>query len=372
MTGPSAATAPAAPARGRSDGVAKLAVPDAGPVPARAYAVAVVLVAAGLCLGAIGVNVLVDPRDEFGTGFYRPLVVDWVHEGVASYRALETPPEDLVVGASRAGMVAGFPGREDTTFTFFAAGSPPPDWLDEYRFVKRSQGPPETLVLIVDQSAFTGVFTPRVPRSAAAEAVLGQPAAWGESAATALQSLAVPYLRDSLHSLELRHVDGYPPAPSAEANPAFGPPDLLERWRNGTFDPSQVDPAIEAQSRRAFGPGHLEVPAYRQSLDALLEEAVADGVDVWAILPPYQPVALADLEERYPAFAEQRADVRAALAAHCPAIHVADATRVEDVGVDPAEFFDQSHLTARGSAQLMAGVLAGRADVCAATGRPTA
>lgn len=349
----------------RPDSVAKLEVASISLPRARTYTLLVTLLTAMLCGGAIGMNVVVNPRSEFSSDAYPPLVVDWVHQRVGLYEARAEPPRDLVVGASRSGFVPGLPGRENLTFQFFAAGSPPPDWLDFYRFAKSRQGAPENLIVVVDQSAFTGVFTPRVPHSAEAERIQGRPVAFGDHVAEALQSLSVSYVQDSLRSLRLRHITGYPPVQPLEANPVFARPDLMEAYRNGTFDPADVDPRIEDQSQRAFGPDRTSRPGYREALEEMIAEAVADGVVVWAVLPPYQPVALADLQTRFPSFEQDAQLVREALLAFCPGIHVADLTSVDGTGIDPRQFFDQSHLTPQGSAQLAQELANPARDLCA-------
>jgi hypothetical protein len=364
MTGP--ANAPGAPTRNRPDAVAKLAIPDMAAGRPRTYAAAVVLVVLGLCVGAIGVNVAVNPRAEFPVQGLRPLVIDRVHDAILGYEARQEPAQDLVLGTSRAGNLHGLPGRENVTFNFYIAGSPPQDWLDLYDYVKRTEGPPVNLVLVVDQVAFTDVFAPRVPASADAGTVLGTPPSVGDRFALALRTLSASYVRDTLHSLELRTVTGYPPPNLGEPRPEFARPHLLEEYRNGTFDPAELEPAVDRQFVRAFGPEHAFVPANVDALRALLDEALADGVAVWAIVPPYQPVTLVDLEARFPTFPEQAGQVREFLVTFCGRIHVADATHVEDVGVDPKEFYDQSHLTVAGSRQLVEGVVAGRADACPA------
>lgn len=347
-----------------ADQVAKLEV--AAAPGAKPYGAALVgLVILG-CALAMSLNVVVDPRSEFPSTAFPPLVIDRVHERMEAYDAQETPAQDLVLGTSRAGLLRGLPGREDQTFNFFLGGSVAEDWLDVYRFVKHEQGAPTNLVLVVDQPAFTDAFAPRVPISADAGRVLGAEPGFADRATRAVRSLSLDYLQDTVHSLELRFIKGYPSPPTGEPHPAFAQADLMEAYRDGTFHPSQVNPTVDTQFVRAFGSSASHVPAYAEALQALLREAVSDGVTVWAVMPPYQPVVLADLEARFPNFGEEAANVRSALVLFCPAIRVVDATKAEDAGVDVAEFFDQSHLTQKGSDQLMAAVASGRGDACPA------
>jgi hypothetical protein len=312
----------------------------------------------------VALNVAVNPRAEFPTTGLRSLVVDRVHQRVQGYLD-RAPPEDLVMGASRADFVAGLPGREAVTANFAVAGSTPEDWRDLYAFVRRHQEPPRNLVLIVDQSSFTDVFSPRVPSSNDAGRVTGRSTSLYAEVSRAVRTLSLDYVGDSLHSLQLAYVTGYPPERFTGPDPAFARQSLLAEYRNGTFRPADVHPDIDRQSERAFGPGSKPVPAHRAALDTLIQRATADGVTVWAVMPSYQPVALVDLETRFPAFTQRTQEVREALAAWCPRIHATDATNATRMGIDPAEFYDQSHPTTTGSAQMMAAAVAGRGNLCA-------
>mgnify|MGYP001562705174 CR=1 FL=1 len=345
------------------DHVAKLAIVDL-PRP-RAYSVVVLAVVGVLCASVVAVNVVVNPRAEFPSTAVPPLVFYNLQRKLDAYQALETPVSDLVLGTSRAGYVSGLPGRENETFNFAIVGSPPEDWRDLYRFFKREQGPPTNLVLVVDQNSFTDLFAPRIADSIEAEAILGVPPVLSDQVSLALRTLSVPYVLDTLNSLKFRFVTGYPQAAPPKAFPDFARSDLMEHYRAGRFSPAEASPTIDQQFERAFGPGSVHVPSRADALRSLLEEAVADGVVVDVVLPPIQPVALADLESRFPGFLEQTKNVRDALIAFCPSITVIDATGGEAVGIDPALFYNQTHLTKEGADQLMQAVAAGRADACA-------
>lgn len=345
-----------------TDSVAKLQIPTGD--QARSYAVLALLLTTGMAAALVGLNVAVNPRAEFPVKGLPPLASDRVHLRVQDYLDRAAPPEGLVIGASRANLVEGLPGREDVTANFGVAGSTAEDWRDLYRFVRARQGAPETLVLVVEQSAFTDVFSPRVPRSSEAGRVLGDPPSAPELAARALRSLSPDYAQDALHSLQLRYITGYPALPTELPDPAFADPGLLADYRAGTFRPAEVDADVERQFVRAFGPEAETVPAHRAALDELLDDAVSDGVDVWIVLPAFQPVAFIDLQERFAAYGTQAAAVRGALTAWCAHVHVADASNATQMDIDPAQFLDQSHLTATGARQMMAGVMAGRGDAC--------
>lgn len=363
-----------APARPVVEGVtatptsaAKLDLGQDGRRRSRGFAFSVVACTLVALVGCAMLNVAVDPRGEFGTGWVTPLVDDQVGLRLRDYEARAEPPADLVLGSSRAKAFPGLPGREEATQNLAIEAGTVEDALLWFEFVVRHQGPPARVILVLDQFAFTDLFDPKIPRAQDSAEVLALPhAGWLEDAQMAVDSLDPVYLRDTLHSLELRYVTGYPPRPVPLPHPLLQSESLARDLEDGKVAMRDVAPQVDDQFQRAFGPDSRIAPTQVAAFEALVDAVVANGTTLDVVLPPFHPAALADLEANFPNYATRAGEVLEAALASCrQGVFVFDYSSIGSFDGDPKDFRNQSHVLFTNGHRMASGVASGRGEACA-------
>lgn len=338
--------------------------------PVALRAVMALLVLAVLQASAVmGVNVAVDPRDEFGVDWLPPAVPDEVHLQLDLYEATDPTPRHVVLGSSRARLFDGLPDQRNETYNMALHGGTVLDEQLMFSYLVRTGNAPESAIVVLDQMAFTEAYPSRVLASPDSGRVTGHQPTFLDSLAKVLATYNTGYLEDSARSLQYAYATGYPPLGTfgeTTANPAFAPPDLMDRYLNGTFDPAGVRPSIDRQMVASLGPSATYGPDRRAAFDLLVEQARASNTALYVVMPPIQPVALADYERRFPDLAERFGELRDALLDACgPGVHTFDYTDVETFGGDGREFLDQTHQTQVNDRLMEEAMAAGVADLCA-------
>lgn len=368
---PTAAPTPAAPAPSPPAVGGRMEKLEVSTQPQRVAlrAVLVLLLLAFLQAGAVmGVNVVVDPRAEFGSNLLPPAIPDEVQLQLDLYEATEPTPRHVVLGSSRARLFVGLPGQQNETYNMALHGGTIVDAQLMFGYLVRTGQAPESAIVILDQMAFTEAYPSRVLASPDAGRVTGHDRSLSETVAMVLATYNTGYLEDSVRSLQYAFITGYPPLGTfgeMDANPAFAPPDLMERYLNGTFDPATVRPPIDRQMVSSLGPDATYSPDRRAAFDLLVQQARASNTTLYVVMPPIQPVALADYERRFPDLPERFGELRDALVDACgPGVHAFDYTRVETFGGDGREFLDQTHQTKVNDELIEQAMTDGVADLC--------
>ncbi len=328
------------------DDLAKLAIPaDAGTAPRYALAVAVALLL--LVSAVLATNVLVNPRSEFSTALFTPLVADYGLEKLRRYEA-GSPPSLVVLGSSR-GMVLDpdlLPGNlQGRPFNFAIPGAHASDYELLGPFLLAIQPPPATVVFALDDFTVSQVVAPILSHSSAYGQYGGE-RAWQETAGLAFGTLSADYLRDSATVLKNTFVTGYPTRSwFIEADGRGIQPAFEQQIASGTFD---LDAKLRAHFDstvvyRYSDQAVLNEDAVRQ-LNGLLRLLTDAGVETYVFIPPMHPYALQRLEsnERYALLHRTTADL---LLAHCgPTLHVFDFTLLASYGGTADGFYDNYHL----------------------------
>jgi hypothetical protein len=334
----------------RPAAIAKLALPPGGD-GARPF-VAVTLAACLLALSACAAaNAVVDPRSEFKSGAYQPLVPDWPMEKLQRYEDLPERPAAVVVGTSR-GMAIRGPSQvpDHASFNIAFPGGEVEAVAITLAYVQAQQGPPAHVIYALDQFALRPQEHLRFERSEAYDVVGGPPLPWTRDASRLLPSLSVPYLVDTARVLQYTYVTGYP-VPTyhgfderGQYVPGFATVD--DEIANGTYD---LAGEIEDLNRTLLRPmyDHAVTPDQRLAgvVTAALVQLAKQGTRVQVVLPPFEPGTLAWVQAM-PGFEPLRqASLQAALAA-CPAgIEVYDYTDIRSFGGSPTGFIDSYHMT---------------------------
>lgn len=361
-----------------ADPLAKVDIPATGLAgasaghPARRYAIASVGVAALLLAGTLGLVVGTDPRAEFGSPLgLEPLVVpDPAAAKLALYEALPAPPPAVVLGSSRAMMLP--PDRlAPGSFNFAVAGGGLADTVLVYGHVVRTDPALRHLVITVDVFGITEGKQVRIAASTAYDELTGQPLpergfAWGSlpsalSAAQAEEAARVVY-----HS-----VAGYPePAETLEADGLARRPSDDRAIAAGSHDAAAVVRAQYTPKTIGVYAGERAPadPALLADLHDMAADALARGLDVAVVLPPYHPDAY-ELVNARPAFGDRVASILSALQPLCgEGLGLFDYSDGSAIGSDERQFYDGHHPTAANGARILDAVARGDGDRCRAGG----
>lgn len=337
------------------------------PLTTRSFASIVLALVLAVCSTVAAAGVFVDPRADFGTGLFRPLVRDEVHEKMARWNELDAAPTTVIVGSSRALRIPPSAFGDDAfNFAVSASGTQLP--LTVFRWQSSQGPPPREMVVAVDVEQLQPSYQERWHVLVAHEwdEHVPHPPALEDRLRPLKGTLTESYLRDSWRVVRMQW-EGYPPDLQT-----FGPRGELV----GTDD--RVAQRIGAESALEFveheiangfvaARGNLGEPAGHQldPLERLVEEAVAAGTTVRFVVTPYHPRMLQELRAATP-FEEARGTAVAALTGLCRAgVHVHDYTELEAFGGVPEDFEDAQHYTDANGARLAASVVAGSGDRCA-------
>ena len=353
-----------------SDAVAKLEVADAAEGACRFVAAAVTIVV--LLLGStVALNVVADPRNEFHTGLYPPLILDYGKEKLDRFQVAGAP-ELVILGSSR-GLVlppprVGLPG-ENTTFNFAVPGARPDDYRLLVDYLVALPQVPKTVVLGLDDFAVSQLGS-TLAQSASHRPLGGAPRAWTAIAQDGVASLATDYVEDSLRLLKQVHFGGRSaPSWAFGADGTGTQPGLEARLEAGTYDLSVMlgqhfDNIVALRYSKEF-PVQTEAIA---TLDLVFERLVSAGIEVWVYLPPIHPQGLDRLVGE-PVFKEMQQTALGLLLAHCgPSFHVYDFTSIISFGGQPDGFYDNYHLRPATALRLEQALADPAGDRCGAHG----
>jgi hypothetical protein len=350
-----------------ADPVAKLAVPplEAGQ---RRYAMVLALVAAGLLVGVVALNVAANPRGEFGGTRYRPLVLD---QGLLKLRALDAapPPEWVILGSSRVLVmppqalpwVQGRPA-----FNLGIAGSQPADYELLARYLEQADPALKGVVWGIDSFAISQGNDPILSLSGAYARLGGPSASLGHLAEMAAKSLSSAYVRDSLKVLQYTYLTGYPVG--AEE---FGPDGTATEVASeasiaaGTFDlKAALDRHFERVVAQRFSPERAVAPEAEATLERTLTNLTRHGVAVKAFLPPIHPQGIERLRDN-PRYVLFQQETLALLLRHCgPLVQVFDFTPIASFNGTADGFYDNYHLRPDNAVRLAAALGDSGKDLC--------
>lgn len=336
---------------------------------------AVVALVAILESGLImGLNVAADPRNDFHTGLYAPLVPDYPAEKLAFYNALEVPPKTLLFGSSKAQSVDPDDLEElgfGPSFNFAIPRSSSRDHLLLYRYLVETDQRPETLILGLDGNMFWNAFVSELAASRVSQefGLPGLPIQ--QRAWRLLESLSPFYVWDSIQVLEYTYISGYPDrAQRMEADGQIVSPRDEAAIAAGTFDrEAAIDDYI---TRRILPPIGVETglaPIKQGAFRNLVSEATAAGTQVIVYLTTNHPTVLerlADHEEFQYQLEETR---RIALEMCSTGIALFDFLSIDGYGGDPDGFYDGWHINPDNARREMA-TIAGQPErnLCLAQG----
>ncbi|HUR62084.1 MAG TPA: hypothetical protein VM286_06940 [Candidatus Thermoplasmatota archaeon] len=348
------------------DSVQKLAIPPPEGHPRRTAVLALGL--AATLLGAVlAVNVAIDPRGDFGTGLYRPIVDDVPREKLTLYRAA-APVEGILLGSSRAMPLPPSALAAQPSFNFGILGGSLLDDRLAYDTVVRTQGAPRLLVIALDTFQLMDLPDGRPwseVTSSRAAADYGAGSSASHLAGAARDALSAGYLADSLHVLDLTHRTGYPVAANTFTPDGQGLRPLVDPLvANGTYD---LRAAFERNWERYLGTIYTTgsvSPHQAGLLQDLVRTALSAGVEVQVVLPPFYHAALERLRPN-PVFGSLLDAARDTLRGLCaPGLAVFDYTETEAFGGDAEGFYDGYHVTPANGAAMLVAMQQGRGDLC--------
>jgi hypothetical protein len=317
------------------------------------------------------VNVAVNPRADFGHRWYPPLVGDDPLEKLLAFEALEVPPERLVLGSSRAGMI---PPSNTTVkgYNFAIPGGGLRDSALVYDYVANHGGPPEHVILGLDsfQMSAKDLRDVAIHRSKAAPRLTGEGSSVRETAALVVGTLTPAYAADTLRSLGYAHLNGYPERSRITAEDGVQVWTIVDRERTaGTYDQAaKVDENWRQGLEGRYGPEDVPDVQAIAVAEALIQRMVADGAQVQVVLLPFHPGIRDRLGATVTFGPLQQAALDVAMRS-CPlGIEVYDYTDPALIGIQPDQFYDAIHLAPDASATVAAALEAHRGGLCEVQG----
>lgn len=322
-----------------------------------------------LLLQAIGLaafNLVMDPRAEFPTDLFPPLVSDARELKVREFALLDEKPDTIVLGSSRAMTVSPRVLEEagyGPTYNFAVDSGKVRDGLRIYETAHALGAPPARLVVLADDWSFRSAHQPRWPNAdtlAAGDAV-------GLTKKLAL-SLRSDYVEDSWRSLRLQR-EGFPAREMAfqkDGSVVWEQAD--QDIARGTYDREGALRRLTSYTAWVYrnasdNPPVGPEPAYLDAFHELMRAAQENGTRVDLVLPPMTAEATArvDVPEAYRTSLAMTRDVL--LAACAPSVRVVDLTDPTSYGATDEDFLDGFHPTRAGGERL-ARAIATQPDLC--------
>lgn len=356
------------------DPIAKLEIGHPAPQTLRRYGLLLGAVLAGGLLAVAALNVVANPRAEFPTRAYQPLVADSVAWKVDLLDDFGKP-DVLVVGSSRS---MGWPPQvlaNGSGFNFGLFAATPLDLDYVWEHVASSQGVPDVLVIAADPFSLQPPaphYTSKVEESVEASRVAGHGPAWGTLVLRALRSVALDYVEDSLRVLRYSHVSGYPPSDvQFDADGLRQRPLTDAEVAAGTYDvESHVLEHAHQTLPKVYGlPSRYgeQLPIDGGQLEQwedLFARVRANGTHVVAIMPPIHPLGVAIMSEE-PGFQQFQDAMRDLLVDHCgPLFEAFDYTEVATYGGDTGGFYDSFHTDVANGRLILKATTEGRGRLC--------
>lgn len=323
--------------------------------------VALVLSAALLQLGAVAaLNYVVDPRAEFPSDAFEPMVLDARVLKVRMYGIMDPKPETIIFGSSRALTVSpavleehGFgPG-----FNFAVNSGKATDALEVYKQAEAVGAPPRDLVLITEDWFFQQAHQTPWPDAAPTRDPV-------DIAKRLVLSARSDYVRESWHSLQA-HAEGLPRRDRITEDGTMVRDKTDYEMATGTYDYQHGLDLLSAYAKPFYeSPLATSAPQaeYIAAFDALLARAEAHGTRVHLVIPPMTEEAKSYVKAD--AFEASFAATRALLLDVCgPDVHVYDLSDPTSYGATGADFTDGYHPTTPGGVRLTHAIADAR-DLC--------
>ncbi len=346
-------------------------IPDAARL--RRYARTVLVFAVLEMAVLVGANVVINPRADFPTQLYRPLVPDFPLQKIQAYDDLNEPVETLILGSSRALTVdpddveaLGWPGAFN--FAFPSGGFE--HGRMAYHYVLRHQAPPGVVLQSLDAMDLAIAGVDEQHATSALPILAGDGIAPSAYARAALASLSPKYVRDSALVLYFTHIAGYPEKRIEVDDDGLGRFAKMERaLAEGRADLDQVVARHYVHSvSDLYGKTSHLLPAKQSVLREYIAE-VTTSSELHLFMGAIHPAIMAQLDIDHPHWRAAHEAILADLEPLCgPRLHLHDLTDPARSGVHPDDFVDAWHLTPAASAKVVAAMAAGNHDRCASAG----
>lgn len=343
-----------------------------GLTPRRAmwtFALVFVLLVGAQFAGAVAVNYVVDPRSEFGTELFVPLVLGDVRIKADALDGSEAP-RTLILGSSRAMTLApaNLPAAHQPGFNYAISAGNPAEARAIYRMVVDQKGAPEIVLIGLDFDRVLGDQDVSVSvRNGPVGPYTDDPPNFVSRAQTLADTVQYEYLLDSARSVAytftaapegaytfdddgLRHFQPF-------EDPAKRPSYDVAGAINRTF--VELEHRSEAiSSAKAHGVG---------SLQELVDEAVTGGAQVHLFFTPLHPtLAQRAAGTTYPqAFQIVK---NAALALCQPNVQVQDLSDITTFGGSAEDFYDGWHYVGETARKVLEIAVTSEGNLCTSTG----
>lgn len=325
------------------------AVPGALPDAKRFYRV-FLITSLGIALGYLAIHVLVDPYENFGTGWVEPLTSSVRREKTRLLAGVADQPEVLVLGSSRVMKFEpaylqdrlGVPA-----FNLGVSSAMAEDYYVLLRYALSIGVPVKTILLGVDDEAFhdTRPIDSRLLKNGHLAEFLDSPERLSSLSSSLQQALSYQGLRDTADCLRL-NVKGFPPRRStfASSDGAL----TYETWdsqiANGNFD-------LEANLKGNVGryrdryEGFTGISDWRMAyFERFLSLCQREGIVVYCFVTPLHPILERQLIEGTSLTARRR-EVVAYLGDSCKRhqMHFLDTSDLATFHGDADEYYDGVH-----------------------------
>lgn len=320
-------------------------------MPAKKFCQLTILIVGGMLLCASITNYVVNPYGQYSHQYLRPMVQQSRREKVELLDQYDLPPEGLVLGSSRVLKVEPEFLRSLTGLEFFNSGvnyGKPEDFLAIYRrFVSRSGGPPEVVLVGLDPIALSDVqpvdarlighpeLSPHVSDFIDLETRVDR---WKEL-------LSWTQTKDSLKTLKVHLLDGAPVVEESYA--ADGRIIYHRRERElseGTYDFDAALDYNKNEYHHFYKQASQLSTARCRALEALLDQCQADGTQAVVFITPLHPDLRSHLAEvdHFEPFLKAAVDFArsATTSRHYEFVDLGDVAKFKG---DPSQFVDGIH-----------------------------
>lgn len=310
--------------------------------------------------GVLALNYAVDPRAEFAPDSFEPIVMNARELKTRTYLTMETRPETIVFGSSRAMTL--MPGLFEEAgygpgYNFAVNSGKITDALAIYKIAVDAGSPPAHMVLLTEDWSFR---SPRQTEWPAADIPDGDGLVLAKRLLATARS---DYVRDSFHSIDL-HVRGFP------LRDAVFQKDGSAVWERtdhaiatGTFDRSKGFEHLRGYAAEFYRQGFIPPEEeYVVAFHTLLAATRENGTDVLFVMPPMTAEARTYVNATiYPLALDATRDL---LLSSCgPGVRVMDFSDAASFGATADDFTDGYHPTRDGGAKLTRAIIAGE-DLC--------